>query len=127
MIDALGGDERVGVCLDSQHLWASGIPFGTPDETDALLASFDRAIGRERLQCLHLNDSVVPFGANRDRHANLGEGTIGDDALAAFLGHPSVQHLPAVMEFAGFGGDGADVKDVEVARRLHAEGVALYR
>lgn len=127
VVDAVEGDERVGVCLDSQHLWASGIPFGTPEEMDALLTSFDRALGLERLRCLHLNDSVVPFGANRDRHANLGEGTIGGDALAAFLGHPAVQPLPTVLEIAGFGGDGADAKDIEVARRLHEEGVALYR
>ncbi|HEX2038250.1 MAG TPA: deoxyribonuclease IV [Acidimicrobiales bacterium] len=123
VIDALDGDERVGVCLDSQHLWA----FGTPADMDSLLGELDRAVGLERLQCLHLNDSVVPFGAGRDRHANLGEGTIGDSALAAFLGHPAVQHLPVLMEFAGFGGDGADEKDLEVARRLHADGLARYR
>ncbi|MDQ3756896.1 MAG: deoxyribonuclease IV, partial [Actinomycetota bacterium] len=127
VVDAVDGHPRIGVCLDSQHLWASGIPFGTPEQMDSLLTGVDAAVGLGRLQCLHLNDSVVGFGANRDRHANLGEGTIGDEALAAFLGHPAVQHLPVVMEFAGYGGDGADAKDLEVARRLHEEGVALYR
>lgn len=127
VIEATGGDERLGLCLDSQHLWASGIPFATPEEMDAVVEAVRRTVGLDRLRCLHLNDSAVPFGANRDRHANLGEGTIGEDGLRAFLGHPAVQHLPAVMEFEGYGGDGADKDDLDVARRLHEEGVALYR
>ena len=68
------GDERLGVCLDTQHLWASGIPFATVEDADALMKLVDRTVGLERLRCLHLNDSKVDFGANRDRHENIGDG-----------------------------------------------------
>lgn len=126
VIYAVDGDERLGVCVDSQHLWASGIAFGTPDEMDKVVSSLDTAIGLDRLQCLHVNDSKVPFGSNRDRHANLGEGAMGEEPLRWFLGHPSFEGLPALLEMEGFGGDGADRADIEVARRLHAEGRAAY-
>jgi deoxyribonuclease-4 len=75
---------------------------------------------------LHANDSKVPLGAQRDRHANLGEGFVGATGLAAFLGHPGVQRLPAVMEFEGFGGDGPDKADLDALREIHAAGRALY-
>ena len=94
VIDAAGGDERLGVCLDTQHLWASGVPFGTVGEADALVDLVDDTVGMDRLRCLHLNDSKVDFGANRDRHENIGDGTIGAEGLAALLGHPALQGLP---------------------------------
>lgn len=126
VIDAAGGDERLGVCLDSQHLWASGIDFSTPERMDEVVSGLDSYVGLDRLRCLHLNDSKVPFGSQRDRHANLGEGTIGAGGLAAFLGHPAVQGRPAVMEFEGYGGHGADKADVDAARLIHEAGLALY-
>jgi deoxyribonuclease-4 len=126
VIDALEGDERVGVCLDSQHLWASGIDFTTPEQMDDVVTALDKAVGLDRLRCLHVNDSKVPFGSNRDRHANLGEGTMGDEPLRSFLGHAAFEGLPAVLELEGYGGDGADRADIDVARRLHAEGRARY-
>jgi deoxyribonuclease-4 len=126
VIDAAGSGPRLGVCLDSQHLWASGIDFATPDAMDKVVAGLVDAVGDGRLRCLHLNDSKVPFASQRDRHANLGEGSIGADGLASFLGHPAVQGLPALMEFEGFGGDGADAADLEAARSIHAAGLALY-
>ncbi|HVF75833.1 MAG TPA: deoxyribonuclease IV [Acidimicrobiales bacterium] len=127
VVDALDGDERLGVCLDSQHLWASGIAFGDAEEMNAVVESLDTLVGVERLRCLHVNDSKVPFGSNRDRHANLGDGDMGEAPLRAFLGHPAFEGLPALLEMEGFGGDGADQADMEVARRLHEEGRALYR
>lgn len=126
VIDALDDDERLGVCLDSQHLWASGIDFTTPEDMDDVVDALDKAVGLDRLRCLHVNDSKVPFGSNRDRHANLGEGTMGEAPLRSFLGHPAFEGLPAVLELEGYGGDGADRADIEVARRLHAEGRARY-
>ncbi len=111
VIDAAGGDERLGVCLDTQHLWASGIPFGTLDEADRLVDLVDETVGLDRLRCLHLNDSKVAFGANRDRHENIGDGTIGPDGLAALLGHPALQGLPAILEVPGEG-DGPRADDV---------------
>jgi deoxyribonuclease IV len=126
VMDGAGWHERLGVCLDSQHLWASGYDFSTPSGMSAVVDELADAVGLERLRCLHLNDSKVPLGAQRDRHANLGEGFIGDGGLAAFLGHPAVQGLPAVMEFEGYGGDGAEKADLDAARLLHASGLELY-
>ena len=117
--------ERIAICLDTQHLWASGVSFRTKAEADRVVRTFDRAIGLDRLACLHLNDSTVPFGANRDRHANLGEGTVPEDAFRALLGHPKLQRLPAILEIPGFAGDSAAAEDLAVARRWHNEGLAL--
>ncbi|MCU1489540.1 MAG: apurinic endonuclease Apn1 [Acidimicrobiaceae bacterium] len=124
LLEAAGGDQRLGVCLDTQHLFASGVPFGTIEEADAALAALDAAVGLERLACLHLNDSKVPFGANRDRHENLGEGEIGEHTLSCLLGHPALARLPALLEVPG-SGDGPRVEDVAVARRVIAEGIAM--
>lgn len=124
VIDGAGGDERLGVCLDTQHLWASGVPFTTIEEADALIRLVEETVGLERLRCLHLNDSKVPFGANRDRHENIGEGTIGSEGLSALLGHPSLQGLPAILEVPG-DGDGPRAKDLDKAREVWQEGLAL--
>jgi deoxyribonuclease-4 len=124
VIDTAGGDERLGVCLDTQHLWASGVPFGTVEEADDLVALVEDTVGLARLQCLHLNDSKVAFGANRDRHENIGDGTIGSEALAALLGHPDLQGLPAILEVPGEG-DGPRSEDVAAARQVWADGVKL--
>jgi deoxyribonuclease-4 len=124
VIDAAGNDERLGVCLDTQHLWASGVPFGTREEADALVELVAGTVGFDRLRCLHLNDSKVAFGANKDRHENIGEGTIGSAALAALLGHPALQGLPAILEVPGEG-DGPRADDVVKARAVWQEGLAL--
>jgi deoxyribonuclease-4 len=124
VIDATGEDERLGVCLDTQHLWASGIPFATIAEADDVVALMAATVGLDRLQCIHLNDSKVDFGANRDRHENIGDGTIGVEGLSALVGHPALQGLPAVLEVPG-DGDGPRAKDVALARETWAQGVAL--
>jgi deoxyribonuclease-4 len=124
VIDAAGGDERLGVCLDTQHLWASGIPFATVDEADSLITLVEETVGLERLRCLHLNDSKVSFGANRDRHENIGDGTIGSEGLAALLGHPDLQGLPAILEVPGVG-DGPRAEDVVTAREVWEKGLVL--
>ena len=123
MIDAGGGDERLGVCLDTQHLWASGIPFTTEESADDLIDLVSDTVGLERLRCLHLNDSKVEFGANRDRHENIGDGTIGADGLAALIGHPRLQGLPAILEVPG-DGDGPRAEDVAAAREVWEAGLA---
>jgi deoxyribonuclease-4 len=123
VVNAAGGDERLGICLDTQHLWASGIPFATMEEADAVVALVEDTVGLDRLRCLHLNDSKVAFGANKDRHENIGDGTIGSDGLSALLGHPSLQGLPAILEVPG-DGDGPRAEDVVVARQVWQRGVA---
>ncbi len=113
-----------GVCLDTQHLWASGIPFATVEEADALVALIDATVGLGRLRCLHLNDSKVDFGANRDRHENIGDGTIGADGL----GRPA---RPSGAPGAAGHPRGAGrrrrprAEDVAAARALLEPGLAL--
>ena len=124
VIAAADGDERLGVCLDTQHLWASGVPFASIEEADELVELIADTVGLERLRCLHLNDSKVAFGANKDRHENIGVGSIGAKGLSALLGHPGLQGLPAVLEVPG-DGDGPRAEDVVAARKAWAEGLAL--
>ncbi|MGO9558896.1 MAG: deoxyribonuclease IV [Acidimicrobiales bacterium] len=123
MIEAAGGDPRLGVCLDTQHLFASGVSFDSLDDADEVLRSLDDEVGLERLGCLHLNDSKVPLGSNRDRHENLGEGMIGRRALGSLLGHPVLQALPAVLEVPGPERNGPTALDLAAARAIHAAGL----
>jgi deoxyribonuclease-4 len=125
MIDACGGDERLGLCIDTQHLWASGFDFATTEGADALVKEIDDHIGLERLRCFHLNDSKIPLGGNKDRHANIGEGEIGQSGLAALMGHPAMRDLPMILEVPG-DGDGPRASDVRDAEATWALGVALY-
>ncbi len=125
VVDATAGDERLGICLDTQHLWASGIPFSTTREADSLVRLVDATVGLGRVRCIHLNDSKVAFGANRDRHENIGQGTIGVDGLAALLGHPGLQETAAILEVPG-AGDGPRAEDVDAARAVWDSGVALW-
>jgi deoxyribonuclease IV len=121
LIDRLNCHPRLGVCLDSCHLWASGVDVTDAAAFDALLDEFDRLIGLDRLRALHVNDSVTPLGSNRDRHANLKEGVIGD-GLATFLGNRRLQDLPAIVETEGQQGKGADEHEITKLRELHAAG-----
>lgn len=127
VLDAAGGDRRIGVCLDTQHLFAAGADYGTLRKAAGVVAAIDAAVGLERLACIHLNDSKVPRGSNRDRHANVGDGYIGATALASLLGHPRLQHVPAILETPGIAGHGPAAADVEAARRIHAAGVRRWR
>lgn len=123
IIERVDAGERLGVCLDTQHLWASGVDFSTLDAADAVVHRVGDTVGLGRLRCIHLNDSAVPLGANRDRHANLGEGTIGIAALSSLLGHPALQHLAAILEVPGTG-DGPTAEQVALAEAVVAEGRA---
>jgi deoxyribonuclease IV len=127
VIEASSGDPRLGVCLDTQHLWAAGVSYGTAEAADAVVDQLASVIGLDRLRCLHLNDSKVPFGAMSDRHANLGEGTIGTEALGALLSSPALQEisaLPVILEVPGVAGAGPGPVDLERARRIHTDGLA---
>lgn len=125
LIDACGGDERLGLCIDTQHLWASGIDYSSVAGTKRLLKQIVDTVGVRRLRCLHLNDSKIDLGGNRDRHANIGEGTIGVQGLAPLVGHPKIRNLPLLLEVPGTG-DGPRAEDVKAARALVTRGIALY-
>ena len=122
LLEAAGGDERLGVCLDSCHLLASGYDVRTVAGVDAVLEDFDRRVGSDRLGSLHLNDSQTPLGSNRDRHANVGEGELGEDGCAAFLSAPAFDGLPCVLETPGGDKDGPRREEVELAVALRERG-----
>jgi deoxyribonuclease-4 len=124
MIEAAGGDERLGVCLDSCHLYASGYDIATADKLSGVLDEFDRAVGLERLGSLHVNDSMTPLGSNRDRHTDLGAGEIGRDGCAAFLSEPRFDGLPCIFEGPGAAGKQVEAEDMANAFALREAGLA---
>jgi deoxyribonuclease-4 len=124
LFDAAGGGKRLGACLDCCHLLASGFEVRSPAALAEVVDDFDAKVGLDRLRCLHDNDSKVPLGSNRDRHANLGEGELGRKGLRAFLSEPRFEELPALIETPGPDGKGPDRKEVRVAKRLRREGLA---
>ena len=126
IIDELGRPAGVGICLDTCHLFASGIDITSPEGVDALLAEVDERIGLDRLRCLHVNDSKLPFGSNRDRHANVGLGEIGD-GLSVMLGHPLLQQLPAIVETPGPDNRGPDLAEMQRLGSLHEAGLKLWQ
>jgi len=127
LLDAAGAGPRLGVCLDSCHLLASGYDIRTPAGMDELIAQIATKVGAQRIGSLHLNDSQMPLGSNRDRHANVGQGELGERGCAAFLGTPALQELPCVLETPGEKHGGAKREEVELAVRLHRRGVAARR
>ncbi|MHB8492457.1 MAG: deoxyribonuclease IV [Solirubrobacteraceae bacterium] len=124
LIEAAGGDERIGVCLDSCHLFASGYDIRTPDGMQAALDELSATAGLDRLRSLHLNDSMTPFHSNRDRHAQIGKGELGEDGCAAFLGAPALDGVPCVLETPGDEGSGASAGEVALAKRLRDRALA---
>jgi deoxyribonuclease IV len=125
VFDAVAHPTRLGFCLDTQHLYASGYPVHEVDGIDRVLDDFDRIVGLDQLRCLHLNDSMTDFGANRDRHENIGDGQIGADGFRRILGHPALQSLPGILEVPGLEGNGPDQENMDRIRRLHQEGLEL--
>lgn len=123
VVEALNGDDRIGVCLDTQHLFASGVSFATIDEADAVVAALAGMLGISRLGCIHLNDSKVPLGTMKDRHENLGQGLIGAEALSNLISHPALLGIPLILETPG-GGEGPRTNDVDTARELLRAGIA---
>ena len=100
IVERLGRHPRLGICLDSCHLWVSGIDVTDAAVYAATLADVDERIGLDRLRCLHVNDAAAPLGSNRDRHASVLDGELGE-GLGTFLAHPAVQGLPAILETPG--------------------------
>ncbi len=121
--ERLGRHPRLGVCLDSCHLYASGVDVTDPVLLDGLLDELDSSIGLDRLRALHVNDSEARLGSNRDRHANILEGLLGE-RLGVFLGNARLQGLPAVLEVAGPDKKGPDEHEIRKAKELHARATA---
>ena len=96
--DAVAQRERVGVCLDTAHLFAAGYPIHEAAGLDDVLGTFDRVVGLAHLRLIHLNDSKVPFNSHVDRHWHIGEGAIGSEAMARIVRHPRLAQVPVILE-----------------------------
>ena len=123
LIDLSGGDKRIGVCLDSCHMFATGFDITTADKLSDVIDSYAKVVGMRRLKCLHVNDSLTALGSNRDRHAVPGEGEIGPRGCAAFLSEPRFERLPALFEGPGVNGHAPEKVDVDKMRKLRANGL----
>jgi deoxyribonuclease-4 len=122
LVERLGRHPRLGVCLDSCHLYVSGVDVTDRGALDACIDEVEERIGLDRLRALHVNDAAAPLGSNRDRHANLGEGEIGE-GMDVFLGHPKLQGLPTILEVPGPDGHGPDAAEIQKLRDLHKRGL----
>lgn len=96
ILDGGGNHPKTGVCLDTCHVWSAG--YDIVNRLDDVLEEFDSIIGLNRLHAIHLNDSLIPFGSHKDRHARIGEGTIGIEAIARLINHPKLKELPFCLE-----------------------------
>ena len=119
LFDAAGGHERLGLCIDTCHLYVSGVDVTAPATVAGLVREIEESVGLDRLRALHVNDAAAPLGSNRDRHANILEGEIGE-GMGAFLAHPAFQHLSAYLEVPGVDRQGVSAEELKKVRDLHA-------
>ena len=109
--------DRLGVCLDTCHVSDGG--YDVTNHLDQVLEAFDRIIGLDRLKAVHVNDSMNPLGARKDRHALIGQGTIGTEAIVRIIAHPSLRHLPFLLETPT--DDKGHGEEIAMLRRLLGE------
>jgi deoxyribonuclease IV len=121
LCDATGGHERLGICIDSCHWWASGVDVTSGSALDEAIEDLDERMGLNRLRVLHVNDAKTPLGSNRDRHEVVADGLLGS-GLATFMGHPAFHDLPAILET--WPKDGLRKRDVDLLRKLRRRGLA---
>jgi deoxyribonuclease-4 len=126
LVDRGGGGKRIGVCLDCCHMLASGFDIRTDAGLTEVMDDFESNLGLDRLVCVHVNDSAVPLGSNRDRHAYLPDGELGETGLSAFLSEPRFEDLPALLEKIGDDLD-KDIDQVKIARAMRKRGLARRR
>jgi len=123
LIELGGSDGRLGICVDCCHLLASGFEIRDPVQLSVVVDELAAKVGLERLRCLHVNDSAIPLAGNRDKHAVIGKGELGNKGIATFLSEPRFNGLPALIE-TGVGQGGAPAReDVRKAKRLRREGL----
>jgi deoxyribonuclease-4 len=127
LIELAGSGRRLGLCLDSCHLFVQGYDVTDPAHLGEIVDEADAKVGLERLRCLHVNDAAAPLGSCRDRHANIGKGEMGKGGLAAFLSEPRFENLPATLETPGPRRKGPDRKEVQAAKRLRKAGLKKRR
>ncbi len=127
LTEAAGADHRLGLCLDSCHLLASGFEIRSEEELSTVLDRCAELVGLGRLGSLHLNDSQKPLGSNVDRHANVGAGELGERGCAVFLSEPRFEGLPLVLETPGPNHSGPTAEELALARALRERGLASRR
>lgn len=123
LIEAAGGDDRLGLCLDSCHLYASGFDIRTAAGLAQTLDECVELVGVQKIGSLHVNDSKTGLGSNVDRHAALGSGELGEDGCAVFLSEPRFESLPVIFEGPGFGGKQVEADDIRGMFDLRARGL----
>jgi deoxyribonuclease-4 len=123
LIDGAGGGKRLGLCLDSCHLFVQGYDITDEAHLGKVLDEADAKVGIERLGAVHVNDAAAPLGSCRDRHANINKGEMGRKGLAAFLSEPRFEGLPATLETPGPNKKGTSKAEVQTAKRLRREGL----
>jgi deoxyribonuclease IV len=121
LCDATERHERLGICIDSCHWWASGVDVTSGSALDEAIEDLDERMGLNRLRVLHVNDAKTPLGSNRDRHEVVADGVLGN-GLATFLGHPAFHDLPAILET--WPKEGLRKRDVDLLRKLRRRGLA---
>jgi deoxyribonuclease-4 len=127
LIELAGGSARLGLCLDSCHLFVQGYDITDAEKLAGVLDEADAKVGLERLRAVHVNDAEAPLGSCRDLHANIGKGEMGRRGLAAFLSEPRFEGLPAAIETPGPDKHGPDRKEVQTAKRLRKAGLKARR
>jgi deoxyribonuclease-4 len=123
LIAGAGADKRLGLCLDSCHMFVQGYDITDESHLAKVLDEADAKVGIDRLGAVHVNDAAAPLGSCRDRHANIGKGEMGKRGLAAFLSEPRFEGLPATLETPGPEKKGSDKKEVTLAKKLRRDGL----
>ncbi|HKN93151.1 MAG TPA: deoxyribonuclease IV [Thermoleophilaceae bacterium] len=124
IVGRAGGDERIGICLDSCHMYASGFDISDDAGLEEVIDDCVSELGLERVGCIHVNDSQTPLGSNRDRHAPPGDGELGDSGCSAFLSEPRFEGLAAFFEGPGVEGRDPGAADIAKMRELRKKGLA---
>jgi deoxyribonuclease-4 len=115
------GSDRVRVCMDTQHAFASGYDVKTRPGLDKAMDEFDREVGLDRLVAVHANDSKSPLGGGLDRHENIGDGQIGREGFANILSHPAFADVPFLLEVPGYDDKGPDKANVDTLKAIRDE------
>jgi deoxyribonuclease IV len=122
IIAAADSHPRLGLCLDTAHIFEAGFDIRTAAGLDDVVGRLEATCGLKRLEMLHLNDSKTPVGSNRDRHENIGDGEIGLEGFRGIVNHPAFAAVPGILEVPGFDGNGPDVRNVELLKELRTAG-----
>jgi deoxyribonuclease-4 len=112
---------RLKICLDTQHSFAAGYDLTTGEGIEDMLAQLDAGPGSANVVAIHANDSKRPCGSGVDRHDNIGDGFIGEDGFAVFMGHPAFRDVPFLLEVPGFEGKGPDLQNIEILKKIRQQ------